>query len=799
MSSLKIERAAVLGSGVMGTALAAHLANAGLDVLLLDIVPPELSPEDEAKGLTKAHPAFRNRFAAQSLERALKSDPAPFFTKSLARRIHVGNLEDDLSKIAEVDWILEAVIERLDIKQSLFEKVEAHRKPGTIVTTNTSGLSVAAMAEGRSDDFRAHFLGTHFFNPPRYLHLLEIIPGPDTKAEVVDFMSRFGDRRLGKGVVPAKDTPNFIANRIGAFAALHTIHAMIEAGLSVEAVDKLTGKTIGRPKSATFRTADLVGLDTFLHVARNIVENAPGDESRSVFEPPAAIQQMVEKKWLGEKTGQGFYKKSKDEEGNRMILSLDLKTMEYGPQEKVALPVLEMSKNVSDLRERLQMLIADRSPAGQFLWQTLSATLVYAAHRVPEISDSIQDVDAAMRWGFGWELGPFEIWDAFGVDRVVKRLEKEGRDVPPLALMALGHGGSFYLEDGPQTAVLTPTGERVPFTLPEGVIVLDQLKKQEREIKRNAGASLIDLGDGIACFEFHSKMNSIGADTLGLLSWSLDEVTKNFEGLVIGNQGSVFSAGANLMLLLLEAQEGNWDEIDLAIRQFQKATTSLRRCIKPVVVAPFQLTLGGGCEFVLHGDRVQASAEAYVGLVELGVGLIPAAGGTKEMAARALCDLPPQADPLPPLMKAFETIAMAKVAKSAREAFDLGFLRQGDGITMNGDRLIAAAKARALAMAEAGYAPPPPPEILAVGRDGLAALRTGVRQMLLGNYISEYDAHLAEKVAHILCGGELTRPTLCSEQYFLDLEREAFLSLVGHRNTQARMGHMLKTGKPLRN
>ncbi len=799
MSRLKIERAAVLGSGVMGTALAAHLANAGLDVLLLDIVPPELTEADRAQGLTRKDPRFRNRLATRSLEQALKSEPAPFFTKGLARRIHVGNLEDDLPKLAQVDWILEAVVERLDIKRSLFEKVEAHRQAGTIVTTNTSGLSIGDMSQGRSDDFRAHFLGTHFFNPPRYLHLLEVIPGPDTKAEVVDFMTAFGDRRLGKGVVAAKDTPNFIANRIGAFAALHTIHAMIESGLTVEAVDKLTGKTIGRPKSATFRTADLVGLDTFLHVARNVVENAPQDESRSVFEPPTPIQQMVERGWLGEKTGQGFYQKSKDADGQRVILSLDLKSMEYGPQEKVSLPVLEMAKNVSDLGERLQMLVADRSPAGEFLWQTLSATLVYAATRVPEISDRIEDVDAAMRWGFGWELGPFEIWDVLGVERIARRLEKEGRPVPALVQTAIAHGGSFYVSDGPQQLVLTSAGERESWAPPEGVIVLEREHAAGREVKRNAGASLIDIGDGIACFEFHSKMNSIGADTLGLLQWSLDEVTRNFEGLVIGNQGPNFSAGANIMLLLLEAQEGNWDEIDLAIRQFQKATTSLRKCLRPVVVAPFQLTLGGGCEFVLHADRVQAAAETYIGLVEVGVGLIPGAGGTKEMAARALADLPPQADPLPPLMRVFETIAMAKVAKSAREAFDLGFLRQGDGITMNSDRLIAAAKAQVQALAEAGYVPPPPAEILAVGRDCLAALRTGVRQMLVGHFISEYDAQLADKVAWILCGGELTRPTKVSEQYFLDLEREAFLSLVGQRKTQERMAHMLKTGKPLRN
>jgi 3-hydroxyacyl-CoA dehydrogenase len=789
---MTVKKAAVLGAGTMGAQIAAHLANAGIPTLLLDIVPRDDTGD-------------RNRIARAGFEAAKKSKPAAFFTSDLAALVSVGNFEDDLAKLKDCDLIIEAVVENLEIKRQLYEKVEQYRRPGAVIASNTSGIPLKQLAEGRSEDFRAHFLGMHFFNPPRYMHLVELIRTEWTKPEVSCSMFGFLDERLGKGVVIAKDRPNFIANRIGTFGALVTIRAMLADGYSIAEVDKISGPAAGRPKTATFRTFDLVGLDVFAHVVRNLHENLPNDPEREMFVMPEFITKMIERGLLGNKTKAGFYKREKGADGKREILTLDPATFEYRPAEKVKLPSLEMAKNIEDTAERIKALAWAKDRVGAFLWKTLARTLCYTAGRIPEIADSVVEIDRAMQWGFNWDLGPFEVWDAIGVEKSVAKLKEEGKTVPANVQKMLDSGAkSFYKQENGQRFYFDfPSGKYVAASDPPGTIVLKSLKDRTGVIRKNSGASLIDLGDGVACLEFHSKMNSIGGDTLEMLKIALTEVEKNFVGLVVGNQGQNFSVGANLMLMLMEAQDENWEELEMIGRLFQSSVMSLRYSPKPVVVAPFQMVFGGGCEMVLHADRVRASAETYIGLVEVGVGIIPAGCGTKEMLVRALDSIPKDmkdADPFPFVKRAFETIALAKVATSAEEARGFGFLREEDSVSMNRDRLIADAKNEVLALAASGYVQPQQrTDILALGNPALATLKLGVHMMKRAGYISDHDALIGEKLARILTGGDLNHETRVSEQYLLDLEREAFLSLIGTRLTQDRIAHMLKTGKPLRN
>jgi 3-hydroxyacyl-CoA dehydrogenase len=804
---ISVKQAAVLGAGTMGAQIAAHLANAGVPTLLLDIIPREETQPavSEARPSGRVQEQDRNRIARAGLEAAKKSKPAAFFTADLASLVTVGNFEDDLPKLNDCDLIIEAVVENLEIKRSLFEKVEQHRRPGSVIASNTSGIPLTQLAEGRSEDFRAHFLGMHFFNPPRYMHLVELIRTEWTKPEVSCSMFGFLDERLGKGVVVAKDRPNFIANRIGTYGALVTMRTMLDDGYSIEEVDKITGPAAGRPKTATFRTFDLVGLDVFAHVVRNLHENLPDDPEHEMFMMPEFVTKMIDRGLLGNKTKAGFYQRKKGETDKREIWVIDVQTLDYKPAQRVKLPSLEMAKNVEDTRERLKTLTWSKDRVGAFLWKTLARTLCYTAERIPEIADTVVEVDRAMCWGFNWELGPFEVWDAIGVEKSVAKLKEEGKAVPANVQSMLDAGvKSFYKKkDGQQFFYDFASEEYRPLADPPGTIILKSLKDRTGVIKKNSGASLIDLGDGVACLEFHSKMNSIGGDTLEMLRFAIGETEKNFVGLVVGNQGVNFSVGANLMLMLMEAQDENWEELDMIGRFFQSSVMSLRYSPKPVVVAPFQMVFGGGCEMVLHADRVRASAETYIGLVEVGVGIIPAGCGTKEMLVRAMDSIPgnlKDADPFPFVKRAFETIALAKVATSAEEARSFGFLRKEDSLSMNPDRLIADAKKQVLALAASGYVQPQQrTDILALGNPALATLKLGVHLMKRAGYISDHDALIGEKLARILTGGDLNHATRVSEQYLLDLEREAFLSLIGTRKTQDRIAHMLKTGKPLRN
>jgi 3-hydroxyacyl-CoA dehydrogenase len=795
---IEVKKAAVLGAGTMGAQIAAHLANAGVPTLLLDI-----APKADAEG--RVQEPDRNAIARGGFEAAKKAKPAAFFTAERASLVSIGNFADDLSKLKDCDLIIEAVVENLDIKRGLYEKVEQHRRPGAIVASNTSGIPLSQLAEGRSEDFRAHFLGMHFFNPPRYMHLVELIRTEWTNGEVTCSMAGFLDERLGKGVVVAKDRPNFIANRIGTYGALVTMRTMLDDGYSIEEVDKITGPAAGRPKTATFRTFDLVGLDVFAHVVKNLHENLPDDPEREIFVMPDFVTKMIERGLLGNKTKAGFYQRRKGDGDKREIWTLDTATLDYRASQKVKLPSLDMAKNIEDTRERLRTLTWAKDRVGQFLWKTISKTLTYTADRIPEIADTVVEVDRAMRWGFNWELGPFEVWDAMGVEKSVARLKEDGRAVPANVQQMLDIGAkTFYKQENGQRFYFDfASSQYVPLADPSGTIILKSLKDRAGVIKKNPGASMIDLGDGVACVEFHSKMNSIGGDTLEMLRFAIAETEKNFIGLVIGNQGVNFSVGANLMLMLMEAQDENWEELEMIGRYFQSSVMSLRYSPKPVVVAPFQMVFGGGCEMVLHADAVRAAAETYIGLVEVGVGIIPAGCGTKEMLVRTLDSIPSDmkdADPFPFVKRAFETIALAKVATSAEEARDLGFLRDQDSISMNSDRLIADAKRQVLALAATGYVQPQQrTDILALGAPALATLKLGVHLMKRAGYISDHDALIGEKLARILTGGDLNHATRVSEQYLLDLEREAFLSLIGTRKTQDRIAHMLKTGKPLRN
>ncbi len=801
---MNIAKAAVLGAGTMGAGIAAHLANAGIPVLLLDIAPRELTAAEEAAGLTLESPKVRNRVVNEMFEAAKKLRPAPFMLADNARLITTGNFSDDMEKLKDCDLVIEAVVENLEIKHKVFAEVEKYRKPGAVIATNTSGIPIDSIAEPFSDEFKEHFLGIHFFNPPRYMKLVEIIPGTQTSGEAACKVAGFLDRRLGKGVVPAKDRPNFIANRIGTFAMMATVHEMLEMGFTPTEVDQMTGKAIGHAKSATFRTADLVGLDVLAHVNRNLYPAVPEDEDRDVFKLPGAIEAMLEKNLLGDKTKGGFYKKTKNAEGKTEILELDFDTFEYRPQQKSKFPSLDAAKAIEDLPKRINTLVWGKDKVGEFLWTTMSRTFRYAANRIPEIANTIVEVDDAIKWGFGWEIGVFESWDAVGLERSVERMREDGQPIPENIEKMLDAGAkSFYKEENGERSYYDLTsGEYRPVPERPGVILLKSVKDRTGVIKSNPGASLIDLGDGVACLEFHSKMNSIGGDTVQMMNFAIDEVGKNFTGLVVGNQGANFSVGANLMMLLLAAQEEEWDDINLMVHALQQAIMRLRYSAKPVVTAPFGMTLGGGCEVALHGDRVRAAAETYIGLVEVGVGVIPAGGGTKEMTMRAMdaAAKAPDADALAFLKKTFETIGMGKVATSAQEAKAWGFLREVDSISMNGDRLIADAKEMVIAIDAVGYTPPVQREdIRVLGEPAQAGMKLALHMMKQGGFISEHDELIGKKLSNIMSGGAANHKRMVSEQYLLDLEREAFISLCGERKTQERIAAMLKTGKPLRN
>ena len=801
---LKVEKAAVLGAGTMGAAIAAHLSNAGIPTLLLDIAPQELNEAEEQKGLPLDSYFVRNRIVGEMFEAAKKLKPAPFMLDDNANLIELGNFEDDMEKLKDCDLIIEAVVERLDVKHKIFEQVEKYRKEGSVIGSNTSGIPIKDIAEPFSDDFKSHFMGMHFFNPPRYMKLVEVIPTEWTSGEVACKVHGFMDQRLGKGVVSAKDEPNFIANRVGTFGMMATIHEMLAMDFTPTEVDQMTGKAIGHASSATFRTSDLVGLDVLAHVNNNLYPAIPEDEDREAFVLPDVVNKMLENKNLGDKTGGGFYKKSKDAEGNRIILELDLETLEYKPQEKTKFASLDAGRQVEDKEKRIKQLMWGEDNVGEFLWKTTSRTLRYAANRIPEIADTVVEIDNAMKWGFGWSIGVFETWDAIGVRESVERMEKEGQPVPENVQEMLDSGAeTFYKkEDGKKFYYDFVNGDYREIAVQDGVIILDSVKEKNGVIKKNAGASLIDLGDGVACLEFHSKMNSIGGDTVQMMNFAFDEVEKNFEGLVIGNQGGNFSAGANIMMVLLAAQEEEWDDINMMIAQFQKAVMRIRYSPKPVVTAPYGLALGGGCEISMHGDKTRAAAETYIGLVEVGVGLLPAGCGTKEMTMRAMdkAKATPDADPLAFLKSTFEMIGMGKVATSAQEAKSWGILRPSDAISMNGDRLIADAKQEVLNLAASGYVQPVErTDIMALGEQGQAAFKIALHMMLKGGYISEHDQLIGKKIARVMCGGDLNHTSYVSEQHLLDLEREAFLSLCGEPKTQQRIAGMLKTGKPLRN
>jgi 3-hydroxyacyl-CoA dehydrogenase len=804
----RIEKAVVLGAGTMGARIAAHFANAGLPCVLLDIVPPDLAAGAPADA--------RNKIVRAGLEAAKKAKPAAFFTTGLADRVAIGNFEDHLGRCAEADWIIEVVAENLEIKRKLLSRVAQVRKPSSIVTTNTSGLPVHLIAEGLSDEFQQHWAGTHFFNPPRYLKLVEVIPGPKTSPEVIETLSEFCDRRLGKGVVVAKDTPNFIANRIGTFSMLNALRLMGALGMTIEEVDACTGPAIGQPKSATFRTADIVGLDVLLHVVKNIYESVPNDESREMYRVPVLVEEMARRGWLGDKTGQGFYKRVKGE-GEKEILTLDVNKMEYRPRQKPRFASLEAGKSVEDTSERLRTLLGpvlsgrQGDQAQQFLWGALSETCLYAARRLPEISDRIEDVDRAIRWGFAWELGPFEVMDAIGVKAFAAQVQKENRILPLLLerLLASGRKGFYESEKGTTNVFDLSTGTAKKLDEPKGVLILKSLKDAGREVERNSGASLIDLGGGVVCCEFHSKMNAIGADLIAMIHKGLKRLETDFDAMVIANQAVNFSVGANLMLVLVGAQEQEWDELHLAVKQFQNVNLAIKYAPKPVVAAPQGMALGGGCEVSLHGARIQAAAEAYIGLVEAGVGLIPGGGGSKEMLIRANEHAAggEDLDLFHALRPVFETIAMARVGTSAEECRELGFLRREDGLSMNRDRLVADAKEAALALVRSGFKPraaswqegAQTTQIKVLGEQFLAAAKMAIHMMQRGGYASEHDAVVGKKLANILAGGPLSAPQMVSEQYVLDLEREAFVSLCGEKKTQERIAHTLKTGKPLRN
>ncbi len=797
-----IKKVAVLGSGVMGSRIACHFANIGVPVLLLDIAPKELTADEEKKGLKLDAPAVRNRIVNSALQAAVAANPSPLYRKSEVSRIKTGNFDDNLKDIATCDWVIEVVVERLDIKKSLYERVEQFRKKGTLITSNTSGIPIHLLAEGRSEDFKQHFAGTHFFNPPRYLKLLEIIPTPETKPEVVDFLLHYGDLYLGKTVVLAKDTPGFIANRVGVFALLDAMQTMQKLGLTVEETDKLTGPVIGHAKSATLRTSDVVGLDTTINVANGLAQGLPNDEAKDVFVLPDFVKKMGENKWLGDKTGQGFYKKVKGEGGKSEIHALDLNTLEYKPSQKVKFATLELTKSIDKLADRFKVLVSGKDKAGEFYRLSFGSLFAYVSNRIPEIADQLYKIDDALRAGFGWELGPFETWDALGVQAGIDLAKAAGRTVAPWVeeMLAAGNSTFYKVENGVRKFYDKESKQYQPVAGVENFIILDNLRASGKVLWKNAGASVIDLGDGILNVEFHSKMNSLGTDVIQGLLKGVEMAEAGYRGLVVGNDAPNFSAGANLGLVYMQALEQEFDELNLMIQQFQQAMMRMRYSSIPVVGTPHGLTLGGGCELNLHCDRVVASAESYIGLVEFGVGLIPGGGGTKEMTLRTAAKYEEGEPEFNLLRNTYMTISTAKVSTSAAEAFDLGFLRRGDEIVVNSNRVIAQAKAAALELADAGYSQPSQKTNIKVhGKGALAMFKTGVYAMKEGKYISEHDQKIADKLAYVMCGGDLSSPTEVSEQYLLDLEREAFLSLCGERKTLERIQAILTTGKPLRN
>jgi 3-hydroxyacyl-CoA dehydrogenase len=781
----------------MGSGIACHFANIGLEVLLLDIVPNALTEAEEKKGLTLESKVVRNRLVNDHLINALKSNPSPIYSQKFASRITTGNTTDDMAKIANYDWIIEVVVERLDIKKIVFEQIDQYRKPGTLVTSNTSGIPIQFMSEGRSEDFQAHFCGTHFFNPARYLKLFEIIPGPKTSNEVLDFLFDYGSKFLGKTSVVAKDTPAFIGNRIGIFGIQSLFHLVKEMDLTIEEVDKLTGPVIGRPKSATFRTVDVVGLDTLVHVANGLYENCPNDEAHELFKLPDFINKMMENKWLGSKTGQGFYKKVGKE-----ILSLDLNTLEYRAAKKASFATLELTKTIDKPIDRFKVLVKGKDKAGEFYRKNFAAMFAYVSNRVPEITDDFYKIDDAMKAGFGWENGPFEIWDAIGVQKGIELMEAEG--LKPAAwvgeMIASGNTSFYTIKEGATYFYNIQSKSQTKIPGQDSFIILNNIR-ESKKVWSNSGAVIHDLGDGILNLEFQSKMNTIGGDVLAGINKAIDLAEKQYNGLVIGNQAANFSVGANIGMIFMMAVEQEYDELNMAIKMFQDTMMRCRYSSIPVVVAPHGMTLGGGCEMTMHADKVVAAAETYIGLVEFGVGVIPGGGGSKEMTLRA-ADLYRKNDvELNTLQEYFLTVAMAKVATSAYEAFDMGVLQKGkDIVVVNKDRQIAEAKKHALLMAEAGYTQPiPRKDVKVLGKQALGMFLVGTDQMVAGQYISEHDQKIANKLAYVMAGGDLSEPTLVSEQYLLDIEREAFLSLCTERKTLERIQFMLTKGKPLRN
>ena len=797
-----INKVAVIGSGIMGSGIACHFANIGVEVLLLDIVPRELNDKEKSKGLTLDDKLVRNRLVNDSLVAALKSKPSPIYHQKFANRITTGNLEDDISKVAEVDWIIEVVVERLDVKKIVFENLEKHRTPGTLITSNTSGIPIKFMSEGRSDDFKKHFCGTHFFNPARYLKLFEIIPGPETSQEVLDFLNGYGEQFLGKTSVIAKDTPAFIGNRIGIFSIQSLFHMVKEMGMTVEEVDKLTGPVIGRPKSATFRTVDVVGLDTLVHVANGISENCKDDERHSLFALPDFISTMVNNKWLGSKTGQGFYKKVKGDKGKSEILTLDLDTMEYRSKKSAKFATLELTKTIDNVIDRFSVLVDGKDKAGEFYRKSFGHLFAYVSHRIPEISDELYKIDDAMKAGFGWEHGPFQIWDAIGIEKGLEFIKAEGQEPAPWLheLLASDEKSFYSVKEGASYYYDIPKKSAKKIPGQDAFIILDNIRESS-EVFKNSGVVVEDLGDGILNVEFQSKMNTIGGDVLAGLNKAIDLAEKDFQGLVVGNQAANFSVGANIGMIFMMAVEQEYDELNMAIKMFQDTMMRMRYSSIPTVSAPHGMTLGGGCELSLHADKVVAAAETYIGLVEFGVGVIPGGGGSKEFAVRAQDTFKKGDVELNVLQEYFLTIGMAKVSTSAYEAYDLGILQHGkDIVVVNKDRQIATAKAHAKLMAEAGYTQPPMrKDIMVLGKQALGMFLVGTDAMEASHYISEHDKKIANKLAYVMAGGDLSEPTRVSEQYLLDIEREAFLSLCTEKKTLERIQHMLKTGKPLRN
>lgn len=797
MKKRRINKIAIIGSGIMGSGIACHFANIGVEVLLLDIVPRDLNDKEKDQGLSLEDKVVRNRLVNDALKSALKSKPSPIYNQKFAQRISTGNIEDDISKIKDVDWIMEVVVERLDIKKQVFETIEKHRTPGTLITSNTSGIPIKFMSEGRSDDFQRHFCGTHFFNPARYLNLFEIIPGPQTDPSVLEFLNSYGEQFLGKTSVVAKDTPAFIGNRIGIFGIQSLFHQVKDLGLTVEEIDKLTGPVIGRPKSATFRTVDVVGLDTLVHVANGIFENCPNDEAHHLFKLPDFITKMMENKWFGSKTGQGFYKKE-----GKTITVLDLETLEYREKKRAKFATLELTKTIDNVIDRFKVLVSGKDKAGEFYRKNFAAMFAYVSHRIPEISDELYKIDNAMKAGFGWEHGPFQIWDAIGVKEGIELMKSEGSEPAQWVLDMLETGNeTFYsVQDGATYAYQINDKKQIKIPGQDAFIILDNIRKSN-EVFKNSGVVIEDLGDGILNCEFQSKMNTIGGDVLAGLNKAVDLAEQNFEGLVIGNQGANFSVGANIGMIFMMAVEQEYDELNMAIKYFQDTMMRMRYSSIPTIAAPHGMTLGGGCELSMHADKVVASAETYIGLVEFGVGVIPGGGGSKEMAMRASDSFRKNDVELNILQEYFLTIGMAKVATSAYEAFDLGILQKGkDVVIVNKARQIAAAKTYAKLLAHQGYTKPVKrKDIKVLGKQALGMFLVGTDSMQASKYISEHDQKIANKLAYVMAGGDLSEPTMVSEQYLLDLEREAFLSLCTERKTLERIQHMLKTGKPLRN